>query len=82
MTFYADINECLENNGGCSQICSNTNGSFECSCEDGLYLASDGETCLGLLVCDIYYLINKEVQYYQFACQRSLVLSGHTGFFQ
>jgi hypothetical protein len=40
-----DINECLENNGGCEQSCSNTDGSFKCSCRSGFNLASDGRYC-------------------------------------
>ena len=30
-----DTNECLNNNGGCQQLCTNTNGSFYCSCQSG-----------------------------------------------
>ena len=30
-----DINECDHNNGGCEQLCTNTNGSFQCSCYSG-----------------------------------------------
>ncbi|CAK8671827.1 unnamed protein product [Clavelina lepadiformis] len=29
-----DIDECAVNNGGCSDICTNTNGSFVCSCPE------------------------------------------------
>ena len=42
-----DINECAMSNGGCSQMCNNTNGSFVCSCTIGyMYmLADDSKTC-------------------------------------
>lgn len=30
-----DTNECLNDNGGCQQVCTNTNGSFQCSCNLG-----------------------------------------------
>ena len=35
--FFADINECLPNGGlgSCAQICTNTPGSFYCSCQPG-----------------------------------------------
>lgn len=45
--FCADNNECLEANGGCSQICSYTVGSFECKCYNGFQLGGDGRSCLG-----------------------------------
>ena len=32
---FIDINECFENNGGCEHVCTNTNGSFYCTCNPG-----------------------------------------------
>ncbi|XP_046807658.1 fibrillin-1 isoform X5 [Lucilia cuprina] len=41
-----DIDECLENNGGClGGSCFNHNGGFECKCPLGYSLASDRKTC-------------------------------------
>ena len=45
-----DIDECLINNGRCDQICSNTDGSFNCSCNDGYILNDDGLTCDGIIM--------------------------------
>ena len=43
-----DTNECLLTNGGCSQICSNTMGSYECSCNIGFLLnTTDKHSCDG-----------------------------------
>ena len=42
-----DVNACSSNNGNCSQICANTNGSFICSCQIGYILNADGRTCNG-----------------------------------
>ena len=42
-----DINECLNSNGGCEQNCSNTLGSFECSCSSYFVLGANGKSCLG-----------------------------------
>lgn len=42
-----DINECLRNNGGCSQNCTNSNGSYLCSCKSGYYLAQNQYSCTG-----------------------------------
>jgi len=46
--FYAtDVNECAANNGGCSNnaYCTNSPGSFTCSCNDGY--DGDGFCCKG-----------------------------------
>ena len=45
----ADVDECLVSNGGCAHYCTNTIGSFECSCYQGYQLAEDGFTCFGML---------------------------------
>ena len=42
-----DVNECATNNGGCDHYCTNTIGSFVCSCYPGYTLDGDGRTCLG-----------------------------------
>eukprot|EP00731_Ephydatia_muelleri_P028201 Em0019g1074a len=41
-----DIDECSSSNGGCSQICNNSEGSYNCYCQQGFYLEIDGRTCL------------------------------------
>ena len=33
-----DIDECASNDGGCDQVCTNTEGSFECACDPGYQL--------------------------------------------
>ena len=40
-----DINECLRNDQICDHKCSNTNGFYSCSCEDGYYLMFDQKSC-------------------------------------
>ena len=36
--FVVDINECETDNGGCEHICTNTQSSFYCSCQNGYEL--------------------------------------------
>ena len=56
--FSADIDECLVNNGGCAHFCTNTIGSFECSCYQGHQLAEDGFTCFGMYVGSFQSTVN------------------------
>ena len=44
LVFLVDVNECQQY-GHCSQYCTNTEGSFSCSCSDGYTLESDKMTC-------------------------------------
>ena len=50
MTEISDVNECQTSNGGCEQVCTNTVGSFECSCNPGFNVSSDGANCIGKMV--------------------------------
>ncbi|KAL9701969.1 hypothetical protein quinque_005410 [Culex quinquefasciatus] len=46
------INECEHNNGGCEQICTNQQGSFECNCQYGLQIdVLDGRSCIDVNEC-------------------------------
>ena len=44
---YSDIDECATDNGGCEQNCTNSKGSYECSCKDGYELDDDKKGCNG-----------------------------------
>ena len=57
-----DINECETNEGGCEHICNNTMGSFECLCQLGFNLASNGLQCNGIIL--ISLLLYKRLLYY------------------
>ncbi|KAH8365730.1 hypothetical protein KR093_003824, partial [Drosophila rubida] len=46
-----DIDECQESNGGCSQICNNLPGSFECSCQKGYAIDATMNTCVDVDEC-------------------------------
>ena len=48
MCTTVDINEC-EGYNDCHQNCTNTDGSYYCSCDTGFVLAVDNRTCQGYL---------------------------------
>ena len=45
-----DVDECITNNGGCSDTCDNTDGSFVCSCDEGYMLAANNLDCEGKFI--------------------------------
>ena len=52
--FYSDTDECSDGTHNCSQICTNTNGSFTCRCYNGYELDFDNGTCNGTYTMSIY----------------------------
>ena len=44
---YIDIDECDEDTHNCTQMCTNTIGSYVCSCEPGYRLDLDNAGCSG-----------------------------------
>ena len=40
-----DVDECVNNNGGCAHTCTNFVGGFNCSCNDGFQLMNDKTSC-------------------------------------
>ena len=44
-----DIDECSDGTDSCDQTCTNTLGSYICTCGTGYRLADDGQTCNGNL---------------------------------
>lgn len=84
---FIDINECDNNNGGCSQNCSNTVGSFSCSCTRNFTLDDDNRTCNGNLSPLLYccYIIcafidiNECLDPQMFPCPSTLLCSNTIG---
>ena len=61
-----DVNECAASNGNCSQKCTNTMGSYMCSCVNGQGLTNDSITCTGK---------NALMHEYQVCCMKSYLPS-------
>ena len=43
--FHKDIDECTRGTSGCDHNCTNTDGSYYCTCMSGYELESDNHTC-------------------------------------
>ena len=58
LLFSSDVDECKRNETICGHYCSNTNGSYVCSCMDGYTLSDNGHTCEGVicLLCSYMYM--------------------------
>ena len=47
LTNHLDIDECEQGSAGCDHNCTNTPGSYFCTCMNGYALESDKHTCTG-----------------------------------
>lgn len=48
---YLDINECTEGTHHCDQTCTNSIGSYSCSCGSSYRLATNGLSCTDIDEC-------------------------------
>lgn len=46
-----DVDECATGHHECSDVCTNTDGSYQCSCSSGKLLSSNGRSCEHLDPC-------------------------------
>lgn len=44
---FSDVDECMEGTAMCEQQCSNTIGSYTCSCGEGFIIDENGYVCDG-----------------------------------
>lgn len=45
-SYLIDEDECAVNNGGCQHVCTNTIGSYQCSCTNGFLLHENKHDCI------------------------------------
>ena len=45
LSYTSDVNECSTNQHDCEHLCENSVGSFNCTCQLGFLLDSDGRRC-------------------------------------
>lgn len=45
---FSDEDECQVRNGGCHQLCLNTDGGHVCACQKGYYLTGNKVSCAGM----------------------------------
>ena len=73
-TLPADIDECELMADVCQQNCTNTEGSFNCSCFSGFVLLSDGSSCAGEwyihAVVELLYTCTDTVHYFSIKSMR------------
>ena len=46
-----DVDECLENNGGCDQVCTNKPGTHMCECNNGFTKTTENGYCVDINEC-------------------------------
>ena len=44
---HVDVDECANDTDGCAQTCTNSEGSYTCSCVSGNTLSTDNLNCEG-----------------------------------
>ena len=65
VSILSDTDECSDGTHNCSQICTNTNGSFTCGCINGYLLDLDEVTCKGMYRMCILYIVCLYNNYYK-----------------
>jgi len=68
----ADNDECAEFNGECQHNCTNTNGSYSCSCNNDYKLSKDEYNCTEYSWCEKLHLPCPLIT--EMACSFSLLL--------
>lgn len=53
----ADVDECAQRISNCEQVCTNSDGAFNCSCLSGFVLHANGHSCSGEALCFIALLL-------------------------
>ena len=64
---FVDVDECADGTGGCAQTCTNSNGSYTCSCVSGTILSIDNLNCEGKI------MLQSNNKYYPELCVQILM---------
>ena len=56
---FIDLDECAVNKGGCDQVCTNTQGSYQCSCNPGY--TKSGHRCHGIFTIVIIFITGRSL---------------------
>ncbi|XP_078662291.1 sushi, von Willebrand factor type A, EGF and pentraxin domain-containing protein 1-like [Branchiostoma floridae x Branchiostoma belcheri] len=75
-----DVDECSSSNGGCEQICTNTDGSFHCSCHVGYSLSINSFSCIDIDECasangGCSHTCSNRIGSYQCSCNNGYALN-------
>ena len=60
---FPEINECIEGTQLCEHNCINTPGSYNCSCNTGYILSTNGFSCASKLMAIYFYAITSSLFY-------------------
>ena len=69
------MDECRVKNGGCSQLCENSVGSFHCRCSNGYDLSPDKTSCTGKDLIRLITVIRITIKIVAIQLGRSVLVS-------
>ncbi|XP_035230959.1 neurogenic locus notch homolog protein 2-like, partial [Stegodyphus dumicola] len=71
-----DVDECLENQGGCSHGCVNDIGTYHCTCPEGMVLSKDGSICKDTKFCQESQRIFTDGEWWLDSCRNCSCIHG------
>ena len=56
LLLYVDINECNNSPRPCEEVCTNIDGSYECSCNDSTRFVNANGSCTGNITLSLVFV--------------------------